>query len=157
MVQWWRHGAGERYARERRKVTTTWMCPRCERRFTRLNQRHACGTGDGTDVLRNRPPELIATYRALEDFVKSLSEVELIARDRYVLFRTTRIFADVVIMAEAVRLAIHLPRKVQVTGELFVKVTGDRRHVTHVALLRSPKQVDAMKAFLREAHDFSIA
>lgn len=134
---------------------TTWACPKCKRRFTRLNQRHACGTGDGSDVLRNRSPELVETYRALEKVVESLGKVELVARDRYVLFRTRRIFADVVIMSEAVRLAIHLPRRA--SHELFFKVVADRRQVTHVVKLQSPSQVEAMAAFLREAYAFSIS
>jgi predicted transport protein len=120
-----------------------------------LNQRHACGTGDGSDVLRNRSPLLVETYRALETLVKSFGDVELVKRDRYVLFRSKRIFADVVIMSDAVRLAIHLPR--QVEHELFIKVVADRRHVSHVLKLRSVKQVQAMKAFLGEAYDFSIS
>jgi predicted transport protein len=134
---------------------TSWACPKCKRRFTRRNQRHACGASDGTDVLRHRSPELVETYQALEKLVKAFGQVELVMRDRYVLFRSARIFADVVIMSDAVRLAIHLPR--QAAHELFVKVVADRRHVTHVAKLRNWKQVSAMKAFLREAYDFSIS
>ena len=26
-------------------MSTTWTCPKCQRQFTRRNQRHACGTG----------------------------------------------------------------------------------------------------------------
>jgi predicted transport protein len=105
------------------------------------------------DVLRNRSPELIATFRALEKLVKSLGKVEVVARERYVLFRSARIFADVVIMTDAVRLAIHLPRAAE--HELFQKVVADRRHVTHVAKLQRAKQVAAMKPFLREAYEFA--
>ena len=50
----------------------TWTCPKCKRRFTRKNQRHACGTGSRADVLKNRSPELVLLYSALESFVKSI-------------------------------------------------------------------------------------
>src|SRR5688572_15138958 len=111
---------------------TAWQCSKCKRRFTRKNQRHACGTGDRHEVLRNRPPELVALYGALEKFAKSLGPVEFVARDRYVLLRSQRIFADLVVMSGALRVAIHLSRQVK-NDELFVKVVSDRRHVTHVA------------------------
>ena len=62
-------------------MASAWVCPKCQRRFTRVNQRHACGTSDGGDVLRGRPPELVATFRALERFVKTLGEIELVARE----------------------------------------------------------------------------
>ena len=90
-------------------MQATWTCRRCKRSFSRKNQRHACGTGDRTGVLRNRPEELVRLYESVEAFVKSLGDIELVARERYVLFRSTRIFADVVIMTDALRIAVHLP------------------------------------------------
>jgi hypothetical protein len=136
-------------------MTTGWTCPKCRRRFTRKNQRHACGTGRRADVLRNRRGELVALYAALEKFARSLGPVELVTRERYVLFRSTRIFADAVIMTDAIRLAIHLQRTAQ--HELFFKVAADRRHVTHVARLRNAEELAAMKPFLREAYRCSLS
>jgi hypothetical protein len=51
------------------------------------NQRHACGTGDRDEVLRNRPDELVELYGELERYVKSLGPVEFVTRERYVLLR----------------------------------------------------------------------
>lgn len=136
-------------------MTSTWRCPKCSRQFTRKNQRHACGTGDRADVLRNRPPTVVTLYAALEKFAKSLGPVEFVTRERYVLLRSNRIFADAVIMSEALRLAIHLPRRAE--HKLFVKVGSDRRHVTHVARLRSIDELESMKPFLREAYEHSIS
>ena len=132
-----------------------WTCPECHRQFTRKNQRHACGTGNRADVLRNRPPEVVRLYAALEEFAKSLGPVELVTRDRYVLLRSNRIFADAVIMSDALRLAIHLPRKAE--HKLFMKVAADRRHVSHVAKLRVVEELELMKPFLREAYEYSIS
>ena len=136
-------------------MTTAWACPKCKRRFTRKNQRHACGTGERAKVLRNRPPEIVELYAALETFVKSLGPVEFVTRERYVLLRSNRIFADLVIMSDALRLAIHLSRKV--TNPLFIKVGSDRKHVTHVAKLHSVDEFETMKPFLREAYEYSIS
>ncbi len=132
-----------------------WTCPRCNRQFTRKNQRHACGTGDRDDVLRNRPAEVVNIYMALEKFAKSLGPVEFVTRERYVLLRSNRIFADAVIMSNALRLAIHLPRKAQ--HKLFIKVGSDRRHVTHVAMLSAVEELEEMKPFLREAYEHSVS
>jgi hypothetical protein len=132
----------------------TWVCPKCKRRFTRKNQRHACGTGDRANVLRNRPAEIVKLYTALEKFAKSLGPVEFVTRERYVLLRSRRIFADAVIMTDALRLAIHLPRAAK--HELFEKVVSDRRHVSHVARLREIRELESMKPFLREAYEYSV-
>jgi predicted transport protein len=146
-------GAGHRMARETMNANT-WACPTCNRRFTRKNQRHACGTGDRADVLRNRPPEIVKLYGALERFARSLGPVELVTRERYVLFRSNRIFADAVIMSGAIRLAIHLPRKAE--HKLFMKIVSDRRHVTHIAKLLAMEELESLKPFLRGAYEYSI-
>ncbi len=131
-----------------------WTCPKCRRAFTQVNQRHACGTGDGSDVLRNRPESVVRTYAAVEAFVKTLGPVELVTRERYVLFRSVRIFADLVIMADAVRVAIHLERRVD--DKHFIKVVQDRKRATHVAKLASASDLEAIKPYLQEAYDASL-
>lgn len=69
------------------------------------------------------------------------------------LLRTNRIFTDLVIMSDAVRIAIHLPRKV--ASPQFVKVAAGPRHVTHVAMLRKLEELETLKPLLREAYDYS--
>lgn len=112
-----------------------WTCPKCKRSFTRKNQRHACGTGNRSEVLRNRPGGLVALYDSVESFAKSLGSIEIVARKRYVLLRTVRIFADLVIMTDAVRIAIHLGRRID--DPIFFKVGSDETKVSHVAKLRT--------------------
>jgi predicted transport protein len=136
-------------------MSTAWSCPKCKRRFTRANQRHACGTGERAEVLRNRSSELVDLYYAIERFATSLGSVEFVTRERYVLLRSGRIFADLVVMADAIRLAIHLSRKVE--HRLFIKVAADRKHVTHVAKLHDIEELNAMKPFLREAYEYSVS
>jgi predicted transport protein len=120
-----------------------------------MNQRHACGTGDRAEVLRNRSSKLVNLYGAVESFATSLGSVEVVARERYVLFRSKRIFADLVVMSDALRLAIHLSRKVD--HRLFIKIGSHRKQVTHVAKLHDAAEFEAMKPFLREAYEYSVS
>jgi predicted transport protein len=133
---------------------TTWACPQCKRRFARLNQRHTCGTGDRNQVLRNRPAALVALYVELESFLTTLGALEVVARERYVLFRTTRIFADLSVMTDSLRLVIHLSRRAE--HALFVKVVADRRQISHVVQLHHTRELQEMKPLLREAYQRSI-
>jgi predicted transport protein len=91
----------------------------------------------------------------LESFVKSLGPVEFVTRERYVLLRTHRIFADLVLTSGALRLAVHLPREAK--NRLIFKIGSDRKHVTHVAKLHTMRELETMKPFLREAYQFSIS
>ena len=105
-------------------------------------------------MLRNRPESVVRSYAAIEFFVTSLGPIEIVARERYVLFRSIRIFADLVIMADAVRVAIHLKRKVD--DPRFIKVLEDRKKVTHVVKLADVKEVDGIKGYLQEAYDATL-
>lgn len=133
---------------------TRWKCPRCGRAFRRENQRHACGVGSTTTFTKNRPPALAGLYERLEATVRSFGKVEVVARDRYVLFRTTRIFADLTVTRDTLRVVIHLSRKVE--GPCFVKVGANGKRVSHVAFVRTPQDLDAIIHHLREAFALTL-
>jgi len=135
-------------------MTGGWSCPGCGRAFTRVNQRHACGTGDRAGVLRGRPEAVVRVYELVEQFAKSLGTVEVVARERYVLLRSVRIFADLVIMSDAVRVAVHLRRRVE--EAIFFKVVSDRDKVTHVAKLRTLADFETVRPYLAEAYRLSV-
>lgn len=136
-------------------MSEMWKCPKCNREFTRKNQRHVCGIGDRENVLRNRPESLVEIYNAIENCVMSFGTVEVVARDRYVLFRSTRIFTDLSIMKDAIRVAIHIGRKVD--DPIFSKTVSDDKKVTHVAKLRNLSEVEVIKPLLEEAFKFSLS
>lgn len=132
-----------------------WTCPKCKRAFARKNQRHACGIGDVAGVVRDRPQSLVSLYASLVAFAKKLGPIEVVARERYVLFRSRRIFADIVVMSDALRVAVHLARRVELP--IFFKVGMDRKRVTHVAEMRSRADFARLKPYLREAYEFSLS
>ena len=128
-----------------------WTCPKCQRTFRQVHQRHACGLGSRAALLRDRPPDLVLLYGSLEDTVRSFGEVEIVTRERYALFRTTRIFADLTVMRDALRLVVHLDREVRIP--CFVKVQrGSPNRVAHVTLLRSASELRMVLPYLQEAH-----
>ncbi|MFQ5890565.1 MAG: DUF5655 domain-containing protein [Gemmatimonadota bacterium] len=135
-------------------MSPIWTCPLCNRKFRRTNQRHACGVGDRSTLLKNKSPALVKLYGSLEAAAKRLSAVEIVTRDRYVLFRTTRIFADMTFMRDAIRLVVHLAREVH--APCFVKVQQGRDgRVAHVAKLHSATELRAVTPFLREAYQLA--
>ena len=133
----------------------TWVCPQCDRTFRQVNQRHACGVGSAATLLKGRPPELIDLYRKLETTVRGFGEVEVVTRDRYALFRTTRIFADLTVMRDALRVVVHLRRKV--SAPFFIKVGPSGKRVSHVVLVRTAGDLRTIMPFLREAFDFAVS
>jgi hypothetical protein len=120
-----------------------------------VNQRHACGVGSGATLLKGRSAALTNLYRKLETTVKSFGEVEVVTRDRYALFRTTRIFADLTVTRDALRVVIHLGRKV--SAPYFIKSGPSGKRVSHVALVKTAADLRTVMPFLREAFDLAVS
>jgi DNA-directed RNA polymerase subunit RPC12/RpoP len=132
----------------------TWTCSRCDRTFRQANQRHACGVGSRSVLLKNRPPALVALYGKLEATMRGFGAVEVVARDRYALFRTTRIFTDLTVMRDALRVVIHLGREVR--APYFIKVGRGDRRVSHVAMIRTSAELRVITPLLREAYELAV-
>lgn len=131
-----------------------WSCPDCGRVFNRANVKHSCGTGDRAAMLANKAPELVALYEELERIARGYGPIEIVHKDRYALLRTTRIFADVVFMKDALRLALQLDREFD--HPLFFKTARDERgRVQQVAKLRDAADLRAIEPFLRAAWRFA--
>jgi hypothetical protein len=81
--------------------------------------------------------------------------VEVVTRNRYALFRTTRIFADLTVMRDALRVVIHLGRKAGVP--CFIKIAQGDSRVAHVALVRTAEELRTIIPFLREAFDLAVS
>lgn len=133
----------------------SWACPRCRRTFRQVNQRHACGVGGAATLLKGRPPALTDLYRKLESTVKRFGDVEVFTRDRYALFRTTRIFADLTVTRDALRVVVHLGRKV--SAPYFIKTGPSGNRVSHVVLVRTAADLRTVIPFLREAFDLAVS
>ena len=125
-----------------------WKCPRCRRTFRQINQRHACGTGDSAALLKNRPAKLADLYRKLEATIEGFGDVEVVTRNRYALFRTTRIFTDLTVTRDALRVVTHLARKV--SAPCFDRVGQSGKRVSHVAFVRTDEDLRAIKPYLLE-------
>jgi hypothetical protein len=81
--------------------------------------------------------------------------VEIVTRDRYALFRTTRIFADLTVMRDALRVVIHLGRKV--SAPYFIKTGPSGNRVSHVVLVRTAEELRTVMPFFREAFDLAVS
>ncbi|WP_342316774.1 DUF5655 domain-containing protein [Lysobacter sp. FW306-1B-D06B] len=131
-----------------------WSCPNCGRVFNRANVKHSCGTGDRAAMLANKPAALVALYEELERTVRGYGDVEIVHKDRYALLRTTRIFADVVFMKDALRLALQLDREFD-HPQFFKTARDERGRVQQVAKLRDAADLRAIEPCLRAAWQFA--
>ena len=81
--------------------------------------------------------------------------MEVVTRDRYALFRTTRIFADLTVTRDALRVVVHLGRKV--SAPYFIKTGPTGNRVSHVGLIRTAEDLRTIMPFLRAAFDAAVS
>jgi hypothetical protein len=137
------------------RTPTTWTCPKCARVFRQQNQAHSCGVGSRRELLTGKTPALAALYASLEKELRRWPGLEIVMRGRYVLLRTTRIFADLVFMKEALRLMILLDAESK--DARFIKVGRMSSHrVAHVTLGRTATQLRGALRYLKRAYRFSL-
>lgn len=135
-------------------MSQLWICPKCKRTFRQVNQRHSCGVGDKSSLLQGRSHKLAQLYDKLEKIISEYDGVEIVYRDKYALFRTSRIFADLVMMKDALRLAVHLKREVK--EPIFFKVVEDRGQISHVAKIHNEEDLNVVVPYLLEAYQVSV-
>lgn len=105
-------------------------------------------------MLKGKPEPLVKLYQAMEKDLKAWGGVEIVSKKRYALLRTTRVFADLVFMKDALRLAILLDRTVK--KPFFFKIGRMSAHrIGHVAKLRSPAELRAVMPYLKEAYRYA--
>lgn len=81
--------------------------------------------------------------------------MEFVTRERYVLVRSNRIFADLTVMKDALKVVIHLSWEAK--HPLFIKIVSDRKRFAHVAKLHTAQELEPMEPFLREAYEYSVS
>jgi hypothetical protein len=92
----------------------------------------------------------------LEKRTKKLKGVEIVIKHRCALFRTTRIFADLTVMKDALRLAVLLDH--QSKDPIFSKsghMSANR--VAHVTLIHDAQELRAALPHVIEAYRFALA
>ena len=87
--------------------------------------------------------------------MSGFGDVEVVTRDRHALFRTTRIFADLTVMRDALRVVIHLGHRV--SAPHFAKIAQGDKRVSHVVLVRTAEDLRAITPLLREAFDLAVS
>jgi predicted transport protein len=130
-----------------------WTCPKCRRTFARAQQRHICSSGTRAQVLKHRREEVVELFETLEQQVKSFGPVEFVARERYIILRSKHIFSDVIMLADALKVIVHLPRMAR--HPLFRKIVADRRWVSHTAKVRNSRELEQIQPFLRAAWEYA--
>ena len=111
--------------------------------------------GTPGSLLKDRPLALVDLYSKLEATMRSFGGVEVVTRDRYALFRTTRIFTDLTVTRDALRVVIHLDR--EVNARYFIKVGRSNKRVSHVTLIRTLAELRTIAPLLREAYQLAAS
>lgn len=106
------------------------------------------------EMLRGKAAPLVKLYDVLEKRMAKWSAMEIVYKRRYALLRTTRVFADLVFMRDALRIAVLLDHECK--DELFFKRERmSARRVAHVAKARMMAELKRVMPYIEEAYHFA--
>jgi hypothetical protein len=130
-----------------------WDCPKCRRRFARVNQGHECAPAlsleeyFSTGPARERP-----IFEAVMRHLDTMGPVHVEPVSVGIFLKRARSFAQLRPMTKWVALSFSLPRPVQ-HATMTRKVQRYGGHYFHVANLRGPDDLDnALRGWLTEAY-----
>jgi hypothetical protein len=134
-----------------RKHRPLWRCERCGRAFANPNQSHACGTTPLETHFEGRPQKVRAIFDAFRLMLESIGPVIVLPEKTRIAFQVRMSFAQLTIRRDWVNGHFVLARRAD--DPLFARVeTFSPRNHLHAFRLDTPGDVEALKAFAREAY-----
>jgi hypothetical protein len=130
-----------------------WDCPKCRRRFARVNQGHECAPAMTLEEYFSTGPERERPiFEAVMAHLDMVGPVHVEPVSVGIFLKRARSFAELRPMTKWVALSFSLPRPVQ-HPRITRKVQPYGGHYFHAANLRGPEDLDdQLRGWLTEAY-----
>ena len=131
----------------------TWICPDCKKVFKNKNQAHSCARVDVEDHLRNKSPQVRATFDKLMRELRRFGEITLNPVKTSIQVKTVSTFLS--IKPKKMNIEIEFQSGSEVKDSPVYKnfrISGKR--VLHFAVLNGPEDVNAkLMRLLKKSYD----
>ncbi|NIO48435.1 MAG: hypothetical protein GTN73_03200 [Candidatus Aminicenantes bacterium] len=119
----------------------TWTCPNCKKEFRNKNQVHSCAKVDLEDHLKNKSPQVIATFDKLMRELGKFGEITLNPVITSVQVRAGATFLSVKPKKECMEIEFQLSDEVNKLP-IYKNIRISRNRVLHFAILKGPQEVN---------------
>lgn len=131
----------------------TWTCPNCKKEFRNKNQAHSCARIDLKDHLKNKSPQVIATFDKLMRELDKFGEITLNPVKTSIQVKTGATFLSIKPKKECVEIEFQLGEEVD-KFPVYRNIRISKNRVLHFAILKGPQEVNAqLVSWLKKSHE----
>lgn len=131
----------------------TWTCPNCKKEFRNKNQAHSCAKVDLKDHLKNKSPQVIATFDKLMRELKKLGEITLNPVKTSVQVKAGATFLSIKLKKEYTEIEFQLGEEVDKLP-IYKNIRISKNRVLHFAVLKNPQDVNTqLVSWLKKSYE----
>jgi len=120
----------------------TWICPNCKKEFKNKNQAHSCARVDLEDHLRNKSPQIKATFDKLMQELRKFGEITLNPVKTSIQVKTVSTFLSIRPKKMSIEIEFQSGSEVN-ESPVYKNFRISKNRVLHFAVLKSPEDVNA--------------
>jgi hypothetical protein len=131
----------------------TWICPNCKKEFRNKNQVHSCAKVDLKDHLKNKSPQVIATFDKLMRGLDKFGEITINPVKTSVQVKAGATFLSIKPKKEYTEIEFQLSEEVD-KFPVYKNIRISKNRVLHFAVLKSPQEVNTqLISWLKKSHE----
>ena len=119
----------------------TWICPNCKKEFKNKNQAHSCAKVDLKEHLKNKSPQVKATFDKLMRELGKLGKITINPVKTSIQVRATATFLSIIPKKDYMEIEFQLGSE---RDELpvYKNFRISKNRVLHFAILKDPQEVN---------------
>jgi hypothetical protein len=131
----------------------TWICPECKKEFRNKNQAHSCARVDLEDHLKNKSPQVRATFDRLMRELRKFGEITLNPVKTSIQVKTVSTFLSIRPKKMSIEIEFQLGSELK-EPPVYKNFRISKNRVLHFAVLNSPEDVNAkLMNFLKKSYE----
>ena len=131
----------------------TWTCPHCKKEFRNKNQVHSCAKVDLEDHLKNKSPQVIATFDRLMRELGKFGEITINPVKTSVQVKAGATFLSIRPKKEYMEIEFQLGDEVDKLP-IYKNIRISKNRVLHFAVLKNPQEVNTqLIGWLKKSHE----
>lgn len=131
----------------------TWICPDCKKEFRNKNQVHSCARVDLEDHIKNKSPQVKATFEKLMQEIRKFGEITLNPVKTSIQVKTVSTFLSIKLKKMNIEIEFQLGGEVN-EPPFYKNFRISKNRVLHFAVLKSPEDVNPkLISLLRKSYE----
>jgi hypothetical protein len=134
-----------------------WTCPRCDRSFRNIRQRHSCRAIELEEHFAKKPPVIREIFDALIRAIADIGEIQVNVVKGAIFLKTDTTFVEIKTKKDCLLLAFYLAQEEQ--GPAIARtVEVSKNRVAHVLRLTHPDDLsEQVVSWLRQSYELITA